>query len=178
MYARARARTWSLESDTIDKKRIGSRYVTGRTRAWLKTKNPDFQRSWRATFSADDLWRMLIQERAPEIYKLLMEILRVLGENPEKEWSAATLAREVQTQPQNIGAHLAALQARGLLLSVTQGTEVCYRYGTSTSELEQMMKRLLQVYRERPVTMINLVYARAKEVLKTFAEAFRLKKES
>ena len=28
----------------IVSKRIGSRYVSGRTRAWLKTKNPDFQR--------------------------------------------------------------------------------------------------------------------------------------
>jgi hypothetical protein len=25
-------------------KGIGSRYVSGRTRAWLKTKNPDFER--------------------------------------------------------------------------------------------------------------------------------------
>jgi bifunctional non-homologous end joining protein LigD len=25
-------------------KRIGSRYVSGRTRAWLKTKNPNFER--------------------------------------------------------------------------------------------------------------------------------------
>ena len=29
----------------IVSKRIGSRYVSGRTRVWLKTKNPDFQRS-------------------------------------------------------------------------------------------------------------------------------------
>jgi ATP-dependent DNA ligase len=28
----------------IVSKRIGSRYVSGRTRAWLKIKNPDFQR--------------------------------------------------------------------------------------------------------------------------------------
>jgi bifunctional non-homologous end joining protein LigD len=28
----------------IVSKRLGSRYVSGRTRAWLKTKNPDFQR--------------------------------------------------------------------------------------------------------------------------------------
>src|SRR3954452_13301252 len=28
----------------IVSKRIGSRYVRGRTRAWLKTKNPDFKR--------------------------------------------------------------------------------------------------------------------------------------
>jgi hypothetical protein len=28
----------------IVSKRIGSRYVSGRTRAWLKTKNPNFER--------------------------------------------------------------------------------------------------------------------------------------
>jgi ATP-dependent DNA ligase len=28
----------------IVSKRIGSRYVSGRTRAWLKTKNPHFER--------------------------------------------------------------------------------------------------------------------------------------
>lgn len=33
---------WDLEG--IVSKRIGSRYVSGRTRAWLKTKNPNFQR--------------------------------------------------------------------------------------------------------------------------------------
>ena len=27
----------------IVSKRIGARYVSGRTRAWLKTKNPDFE---------------------------------------------------------------------------------------------------------------------------------------
>jgi ATP-dependent DNA ligase len=28
----------------IVSKRVGSRYVSGRTRAWLKTKNPNFER--------------------------------------------------------------------------------------------------------------------------------------
>jgi len=33
-----------LGLEGIVSKRIGSRYVSGRTRAWLKTKNPNFQR--------------------------------------------------------------------------------------------------------------------------------------
>ena len=33
-----------MDLEGIVSKRIGSRYVSGRTRAWLKTKNPDFQR--------------------------------------------------------------------------------------------------------------------------------------
>jgi bifunctional non-homologous end joining protein LigD len=33
-----------MDLEGIVSKRIGSRYVSGRTRAWLKTKNPIFQR--------------------------------------------------------------------------------------------------------------------------------------
>jgi hypothetical protein len=105
-----------------------------------------------------------------------LEILRILGESPEKEWNAADLAREVQTQA--IASHLAVLHGRRLIATWTRGAEPFCRYGPGTPELENMMSRLLQVYRERPVTMINLVYARAKEVLRSFADAFRLKKES
>jgi bifunctional non-homologous end joining protein LigD len=33
-----------LNLEGIVSKRVGSRYVSGRTRAWLKTKNPLFER--------------------------------------------------------------------------------------------------------------------------------------
>jgi bifunctional non-homologous end joining protein LigD len=33
-----------LGLEGIVSKRVGSRYVSGRTRAWLKTKNPNFER--------------------------------------------------------------------------------------------------------------------------------------
>jgi hypothetical protein len=38
------ARLPHCPDEGIVSKRIGSRYVSGRTRAWLKTKNPDFRR--------------------------------------------------------------------------------------------------------------------------------------
>jgi bifunctional non-homologous end joining protein LigD len=38
-----------LGLECIVSKRIGSRYVSGRTRAWLKTKNPDFDGAEGAT---------------------------------------------------------------------------------------------------------------------------------
>ena len=34
----------AIDLEGIVSKRMGSRYVSGRTRAWLKTKNPNFQR--------------------------------------------------------------------------------------------------------------------------------------
>jgi hypothetical protein len=106
-----------------------------------------------------------------------LEILRILGEDPEKEWSATVLAREVQAPPQGIAAHLAGLHSRGLLTSVPRDKDLFWRYGPRTPELEQMVGRLLQLYRQRPVTMINLVYSRARDALQTFADAFRVRKE-
>ncbi len=104
-----------------------------------------------------------------------LEILRLLGEDPQKDWAADVLAREVQLQPSAARPHLDALKDRGLITLTGQGAGLTARHGAATPELEAELARLLQVYRERPVTMINLVYARARDALKTFADAFRLK---
>lgn len=106
-----------------------------------------------------------------------LEVLRLLGEDRQREWSAAELARELQAPPQDMPAQLGALQARGLLAVTPRGTELYCRHGARTPELEAMLDRLLQVYRQRPVTLIRLVSARANEVLRTFADAFRIRKE-
>ena len=106
-----------------------------------------------------------------------LEVLRVLGEKPDREWTAALLATEVQADPQAVAAHVAALQGRGLLTSFQRGTELITRHGARTPELQVLVGRLLQLYRERPVTMIKMVYERAKDPLRTFADAFRLRKE-
>src|SRR5688572_11806740 len=81
-----------------------------------------------------------------------LEVLRVLGEDPAREWSAADLAGEVQATPEALAAHLAALHRRGLLVSTTRDAGLYCRYGPHTPELEGMLGRLLGLYRERPVT--------------------------
>jgi DNA-binding transcriptional LysR family regulator len=106
-----------------------------------------------------------------------LEILRILGENPGREWDCVTLAREVQANAQAVRGHVAALSARGVLTMIQQGTAVACRHGAATPELESMVGRLLHVYKERPVTMIKMVYQRAKDPLRAFADAFRIRKE-
>jgi hypothetical protein len=106
-----------------------------------------------------------------------LEVLRVLGEKPDREWTITSLAAAVQADPKLVAAHVAALQGRGLLTVVTRDTESITRYGARTPDLQDLVGRLLQFYRERPVTMIKMVYERAKDPLRTFADAFRLRKE-
>ena len=104
-----------------------------------------------------------------------LEILRVLGETPGKEWDAAALAAAVQAEPKAVAAHLAALHGRGLLAAEKRGADWVGRYGPQTPELADQVGRLLQLYRERPVTMIKMIYARAKDSLAVFSDAFRFR---
>ena len=49
--------------------------------------------------------------------------------------------------------------------------------GPATPEVGDGLARLLQVYRERPVTLIRLASTRDFKALRSFADAFRLRKE-
>lgn len=105
-----------------------------------------------------------------------LEILRFLAEAPEREWRAAALASEVQAH--SIGHDLALLEQRGLLVTRTLEADLFCRYGPRTSELQDGMDHLLRIYRERPVTMINLVYAKVRRMPQTFVDVFRSKKDN
>lgn len=108
-----------------------------------------------------------------------LEILRVLGEERGKPWNSDDLAAVVQADPRSVRSHIEAMHARGLIEKVAgQAAGLSCRYGPRTPELENMVARLLQIYRERPVSMIKLVYERAKDPLRAFADAFRIRKET
>ena len=106
-----------------------------------------------------------------------LEILRVLSEDPGREWSAAEVATEIHAEPSAVAASLAALGGRGLLTLSARGVDSVARHGARTPELEDRVSRVLNFYLERPVTMIKYVYARANERLRAFSDAFRLRKE-
>jgi DNA-binding MarR family transcriptional regulator len=106
-----------------------------------------------------------------------LEILRVLGEDPERDWDFVALADAVQSDPQTVRAHLEAMRARGLLEMTARGEGLTCRYGAGTPELADMIRRLLQLYKERPVTMIKMVYEQARDRLRAFADSFRIRRE-
>lgn len=112
--------------------------------------------------------RRFIDERVASIDQL--EILRLLWENPAAVWTEAALAAELQIPPAEAAAQLAALQARGLLRAGAP-----YQYGPRDPDLDGVLRLTLQHYRERPVSMIKLVAARAKDPLRSFADAFRVR---
>jgi hypothetical protein len=106
-----------------------------------------------------------------------LEILRVLGEHPDRGWPVPELAAACQIDPAKIAATIALLERRGLVVNDSAAIEPVVRFEPRTAEVREAALRLLTFYRERPVTLIRVIYARVNGRIRAFADAFRLRQE-
>ena len=106
-----------------------------------------------------------------------LEALRILGDDPEREWRDDEIAVQIQSMPETTLRHLSVLEGRGMVRCVRREGRLFCTYGPQSPELEAQVRRLLEIYRQRPVTMIRMVYERPPNVLRAFSDAFRLRRE-
>jgi hypothetical protein len=104
-----------------------------------------------------------------------LEILRILGEDPAREWTAEDIGKLAQVSVESIRIKLQELQQRGLLRCRVEETALFCQFGPHTQDLDDALRRLLTLYRQRPVSMIRLVYERPASSLRDFADAFRIR---
>jgi hypothetical protein len=105
-----------------------------------------------------------------------LEALLLLRTHPDKDWDAVQLSQALYTQPEAAALRLADLKARGFL-TTADGPTPRYRYRPAPAELASLVDALAEVYRERRVTVITLIYSRPVDPAQAFADAFRLRKE-
>jgi hypothetical protein len=106
-----------------------------------------------------------------------LETLRVLSEDETREWSDVEIARQIQSSVEVTVLHLNALSARGMLKSFQRDEFTVFQYGPGSPELQTQVGRLLELYKQRPVTMIRMVYERPRSALRDFSNAFKFRKE-
>ncbi len=104
-----------------------------------------------------------------------LELLLLLHKDSAREWTAEDAARELYTSAEAMAALLEGFRARGYVIA-TGSPRVCYRFAPHVPEVEQLVRDLAQLYQERRVTVINLIYAGPVHKLQSFADAFRLRK--
>jgi hypothetical protein len=105
-----------------------------------------------------------------------LRALLMLRAQPEVDWSVEHASLKLY-QPLGVAsAVLAKLTARGFLTSQSS-PKLSYRYGPASADLANMVDRVVELDRTRPVTLINLIYNRTKDSLQAFSDAFRLRKE-
>ena len=87
--------------------------------------------------------------------------------------SAEAIARELRVDPDWVSSTLPTLEASGTLKRVDGG----YCYSPRTAELDETIRQLAQVYAERRVSVISLIFTKPVDPIRQFTDAFRFKKD-
>ena len=101
-----------------------------------------------------------------------LDVLLLLQAAPGRTWTVRQLSDELRSSPLAVEDSLGKLLGRGLLAE--QGGAFVFRPRDTRSE--EMTLRLAACYREKRTAVITTIFSKPNEAVRSFAEAFRLKK--
>ena len=118
--------------------------------------------------------RQFLAEHIDSVAQL--EVLLLLKGDRERQWSADEVGKAVYSAPEMVAQLLSELQRHGLV-AAGEGGEPSYRYWPVTPQLDEQAGRLEEAYRDRRVAVITAIYSQPVDKVRTFADAFRLRKD-
>lgn len=113
---------------------------------------------------SDDFCRF-IQTSVPSVDAA--ELLLRLADEPQRWWDPAALPEPGAPRL------LEQLQASGL---IALGPDRRVQLRPADERLQGHLRTLAQAYRERPVTLIRMIYALRDTRIQTFADAFKIRR--
>ena len=105
----------------------------------------------------------------------MMEVLLLLHRQPERWWTAETVAGELGTPRSSAERCLEAL-ASGRFLDARLAHAVLFRFSPVDPELEEGVRQLAAAYAEQRFALISLVSSNRLAGLRSFADAFRIRR--
>lgn len=104
-----------------------------------------------------------------------LEVLLLLRSQPEREWTAAEVSQELSSHPHSVETRMLDLRARGFVASREGEQEFVFRYAP-VSGLDHVVEGLARAYAIRRTSVINLIFSKPIDSVRTLADAFRLRK--
>ena len=111
---------------------------------------------------------------------LELELLLLLRSDPARSWSATELAQHLKIDPAFAAAQLDNFHQRKLLArdaSRTAESDAAYRYAPASADLDATVAAVAAAYTSHRVSIIGLIFSKPTSNLKTFADAFRIRKD-
>ncbi len=106
----------------------------------------------------------------------LLETLLLVHSAPEREWTPEEVARSIYTVPASATRRLEQLVQMGLASS-NNAANPAYRFAPARPALAGQVDALAAAYRAQRVAVINLIYNQPPDPLRSFADAFKLRKD-
>jgi hypothetical protein len=105
-----------------------------------------------------------------------LEILLLLRQRADRDWSAAEVSDELRAASDAVGTRLSELADRRLLLRES-GKPDRYRYGPDSEARRKLVDGLADAYAQRRYSVIDLILSKPSDPIRVFAGAFRFRKE-
>jgi hypothetical protein len=106
----------------------------------------------------------------------LLETLLLVHSAPGREWTPDEVARSIYTVPAGATRRLEQLVSLGLAAS-NGAADPAYRYAPVSTALAEQVDALAAAYRGARVAVINLIYNQPPDPLRSFADAFKIRKD-
>lgn len=105
-----------------------------------------------------------------------IEVLLLLHSSPERTWNVDAIYQRILTSRESVAHQLDLLCAQGLA-EVRGGEPKVFAYRPLSPELDADVKGLAAAYRLAPHRIIQLIYSKPPNAIRSFADAFRLRKD-
>jgi DNA-binding MarR family transcriptional regulator len=104
-----------------------------------------------------------------------LEILLLLRAHRSRSFSAREVTAELRLGAGSASERLADLEARGFLAA--QGDPPLYAYSPDSAETERVINAVATCYSERKVSVITRIFTPRSDVLRSFADSFKLRRK-
>lgn len=105
-----------------------------------------------------------------------LEVLLLLHGTRDRSWTPAAASEELRTNESSTRERLADLAHHGLVALDRPPDQ--YRYLPRTPEQARAVAGLAEAYATRRVSVITHIFAKPLDKIRSFADAFRLRRES
>jgi hypothetical protein len=123
-----------------------------------------------------DIVQQFINQHVHSVDQL--EILLLLRRNSTRYWTAEEVSQALSTGTEAVASRLAQLTEDGLLAAMPAGVKQTYRYSARTAQLDAAVAELESAYPTYRVSIINLIFSKPIDKIRTFADAFRIHKST
>jgi hypothetical protein len=107
----------------------------------------------------------------------LIEVLLLVKRSRDREWTAQEVSERLYTSLRSAAHRLEALRASRLVAVREEGAHAHHRYEPADAALGRAVDDLENVYAERRTRVINLIFSRPDDKIRTFADAFRIRED-
>jgi hypothetical protein len=106
----------------------------------------------------------------------LLDVLALLHENPEQLWTIKEISAHLRSSDSSVAKRVAALIER-LVIAAASFREGGVRYAPLDSRTDELVGRAISFYRLRPYQVVEIIFSRRDEAIRSIADAFRFRKE-